>query len=296
MRLVTYQSPQGPAPAALTDAGLVPFSALGAGLPASLDDLVAGGAAALSRLRAAVDSAPASAAIDPASVTLLAPIPRPRRNIFCVGKNYHEHAREFQGSGFDASSQGQVIPDVPIIFTKATTSVTGPGAAIDSALDPDATVDYEGELAVIIGTPGRGIPTARAMDHVWGYTIINDVTARATQLRHKQWFLGKSTDTFCPMGPCLVTADAVPDVGAMRLTSRVNGELRQNVPVSDLIFDIPTIIAALSVGMTLEPGDIIATGTPAGVGIGFKPPRYLKAGDVVTVEVTGIGVLENPVV
>lgn len=296
MRFVTHLTGQGPVPALMTEAGIIPFAALGSDLPASLGDLVAGGADSLARLGAAAASVPAGSALDPAGATLLAPFPRPPRNVFCIGKNYRDHAEEFQGSGFDASSQGQAIPDVPILFTKATTSVVGPDAPIDSTLDPTGTLDYEGELAVIIGTGGRGIPKDRAMRHVWGYTIVNDVTARDTQLRHKQWFLGKSADTFCPMGPCVVTADEIPDVSALRLTTRVNGETRQSAVVADLIFDIPTIIATLSAGITLEPGDIIATGTPAGVGIGFAPPRFLRPGDHVSVEITGIGVLENRVV
>lgn len=296
MRLVTFQTTSGPAPGILTGAGVLPFSALDPNLPASLNDLVAGGPAALAQLRAVARSATADATLDPRNITLLAPFPRPLRNIFCIGKNYREHAAEFQDSGFDASSQGQAVPDVPILFTKATTSVTGPGAPVNSALDPTGTLDYEGELAVIIGPGGRGIPADRAMQHVWGYTIVNDITARETQLRHKQWFLGKSADSFCPMGPCMVTADEVPDVGVLALSTRVNGAARQQALLADLIFDIPTIIATLSAAITLEPGDIIATGTPAGVGIGHTPPRFLRPGDRVAVEISGIGTLENPIV
>jgi 2-keto-4-pentenoate hydratase/2-oxohepta-3-ene-1,7-dioic acid hydratase in catechol pathway len=156
-------------------------------------------------------------------------------------------------------------------------------------------VDYENELAVITGKGGRGISKARAYEHVYGYTIVNDVTARTLQQRHKQWFIGKSIDGFCPMGPVILTADEVPDVRTMRLRTRVNGELRQEASVADLIFDIPSLIETLSAGITLEPGDVIATGTPAGVGIGFKPPRYLKKGDQVSVEIDPIGELVNPV-
>lgn len=296
MRLLTIHTDLGPAPAVLTKAGIVPFSALGSGLPTSLNDLVAGGAEALARLQSAVDAAPTAPAMDLAAARVLAPFPRPMRNIFCVGKNYRDHAAEFQNSGFDASSQGQAIPDVPIIFTKATTSVTGPDTAIDSRLDPTNTLDYEGELAVIIGPGGRGITAECAMDHVWGYTILNDITARETQLRHKQWFIGKSADTFCPMGPFVVTADEVPEVGALILATEVNGAPRQKACVADLIFDIPTIIATLSAAITLEPGDIIATGTPSGVGIGFNPPQFLRPGDRVAVAITGMGTLENKVI
>lgn len=296
MRLVMFDRGQG-AEAGVLDAGerVLALADLDAGLPNTLVGLIAAGPDALARLRTE-----AAAASDPglplAGLRLLAPIPQPARNVFCVGKNYVEHAKEFQGSGFDSSSAGQDIPDVPIIFTKAPSSVIGPGEGVLSALDPTGTLDYEGELAVVIGTGGRGITRAQAMTHVWGYTIVNDVTARQTQNRHRQWFLGKSPDTFCPMGPAILTADAVPDVGALRLTTRVNGEVRQDAQVSDLIFDIPTLIETISAAITLQPGDIIATGTPVGVGIGFKPPRYLRPGDRVSVQISGIGTLENPII
>ncbi len=224
-----------------------------------------------------------------------APIPRPRRNIMCVGKNYFEHSKEFEKSGFDSTSGGQTVPDAPVIFTKAPSTVAPLGAEIPSYLDPSQSTDYEGELGVVIGTAGRGITKAAAYGHVFGYVILNDVTARKLQNVHKQWFLGKSIDGFCPMGPYLVTADEVGDVTKLVLTTQVNGEERQKGVVSDLIFDIPTIIETISRTMTLEPGDIIATGTPAGVGIGFNPPKFLKKGDVVRIAITGLGVLENPV-
>jgi 2-keto-4-pentenoate hydratase/2-oxohepta-3-ene-1,7-dioic acid hydratase in catechol pathway len=223
-----------------------------------------------------------------------APIPRQAKNIFCVGKNYREHAREFAGSGFDASAK-DIVPEHPVVFTKPPTSVIGTGEPIPGHLDPTKSVDYEGELAVVIGKPGRGITAAAAMGHVFGYTIVNDVTARTLQHRHRQWVLGKGIDGFCPMGPAIVTADAVPDPRAMVITTWVNGEQRQHAPVGDLIFDIPSLIEAISAGITLEAGDIIATGTPAGVGIGFSPPRFLVAGDVVRIEIAEIGVLENSV-
>lgn len=230
------------------------------------------------------------------SVRLDAPLPRPRRNIFCVGKNYHAHAREFAQSGFDsgASKAGDDIPSDPIVFSKVPESVIAPDAAIRIPVGVSEAIDYEAELTIVIGRGGRGIPAARAMEHVWGYTIINDVTARDWQQRHQQWLIGKSFDTFCPMGPCLVTADEL-DGGDARVRCWVNDELRQDARTTDLIFDIPTLIATLSAGITLYPGDLIATGTPVGVGIGFKPPKYLKAGDRVRIEIDGIGVLENPV-
>jgi 2-keto-4-pentenoate hydratase/2-oxohepta-3-ene-1,7-dioic acid hydratase in catechol pathway len=228
-------------------------------------------------------------------VRLTAPLPRPRRNIFCVGKNYHAHAKEFAGSGFDSSAKpGGDIPAVPIYFTKVPESVVGPGEPILIVPEVSTAIDYEAELAVVIGQGGKGIKAADAMKHVWGYTIINDVTARDWQSRHMQWILGKSFDTFCPMGPWLVSADEC-DGTRTRVRCYVNGEERQNASTTDLIFDIPTLIETLSAGITLYPGDVIATGTPVGVGIGFKPPKYLKPGDVVRVEIDGIGSLENPV-
>ncbi len=235
-------------------------------------------------------------AIALSAVKLKAPIPAPLRNIMCVGKNYHEHAREFSASGFDSSSTGaaDAIPTAPIIFTKVPQSVIGPDEPILYPTGVSEQLDYEAELAVIVGTGGRGIAKADALKHVWGYTIINDVTARDLQARHKQWFLGKSMDTFAPMGPWCVTADEV-DLATAGIRCWVNGELRQNARIADLIFDIPTLIATISAGITLMPGDIIATGTPAGVGIGFKPPRFLKKGDVVAMEVDGIGRLTNQV-
>jgi 2-keto-4-pentenoate hydratase/2-oxohepta-3-ene-1,7-dioic acid hydratase in catechol pathway len=173
--------------------------------------------------------------------------------------------------------------------------VIGPGEAIPSANDYTNSTDYEGELTVVIGTGGRNIGEKDAYDHVYGYTIVNDVTARTLQSQHKQWFLGKSPDGYCPMGPCIVTADDIDDVTQLRLLTKVNGEVRQDAYVSQLIFDIPTLIATLSRVMTLEPGDLIATGTCAGVGIGFDPPRFLKPGDTVAVTIEPIGTLENPV-
>jgi 2-keto-4-pentenoate hydratase/2-oxohepta-3-ene-1,7-dioic acid hydratase in catechol pathway len=229
------------------------------------------------------------------SVRLTAPLPKPRRNIFCVGKNYHAHAKEFAGSGFDSSAKaGGDIPAVPIYFTKVPESVIGPDEPIVIVPAVSDATDYEAELAVVIGRGGKGIKAADAMGHVWGYTIINDVTARDWQQRHLQWHLGKSFDTYCPMGPWLVSADEC-DATRTGIRCYVNGEERQNANTADLIFDIPTLIETLSAGITLYPGDVIATGTPVGVGIGFKPPKYLKPGDLVRVEIDGIGTLSNPV-
>jgi 2-keto-4-pentenoate hydratase/2-oxohepta-3-ene-1,7-dioic acid hydratase in catechol pathway len=245
--------------------------------------------------RGKVDHAVAEAISIPLSeVRLLAPLV-PRKNIMAVGRNYRDHAREFSDSGFDASEK-QMIPDHPVIFTKAPTSVIGPDDPIVLANDPTGTTDYEGEMAVVIGRTARDVAAEDALDHVFGWTIVNDVTARDLQKRHVQWFIGKSPDTFCPMGPSITTIDELPDIGASWLRTTVNGEPRQEAPISALIFDVPTLIATLSEVMTLEPGDVIATGTGLGVGIGFDPPRYLAPGDVVEVSVDGIGALRNPVV
>ena len=229
-----------------------------------------------------------------AQIKLLAPIPRPARNIFCVGKNYSNHAREFSRSGFDAgqSAPADAIPEHPIVFTKPPETVIAHGDAVWNAAEVTAALDYEAELAVIIGRGGRGISRSEALEHVWGYTTINDVTARDWQRRHKQWFLGKSFDTFCPMGPIAVTADEI-DPGNLDVRCWINGELRQNANTRDLIFDVPTLIETISAGITLHPGDIIATGTPEGVGIGFDPPKFLNSGDVMSIEIQGLGRLEN---
>lgn len=227
-------------------------------------------------------------------VRLEAPLPRPHRNIFCVGKNYLEHASEFASSGFDSSAAAGAVPKDPIVFSKLPETVISTGSAIRIQPEVSTAIDYEAELAVIIGKPGRGISRAKAMDHVWGYTIVNDVTARDLQKTHSQWLIGKSQDTFCPMGPWVVSPDEV-DLATAGVRCFVNGELRQSSNTGLLIFDIPTLIATISAGITLMPGDVIATGTPAGVGIGFQPPRYLRSGDQVRVEIDGIGSIQNPV-
>lgn len=227
------------------------------------------------------------------TVRLLAPL-RMRKNIVCVGRNYRDHAQEFSNSGFDASEK-RTIPNSPVIFTKAPTSVIGQGDAIVLSNDPTGTTDYEGEMAVVIGRRGKNVSREEALSYVFGWTIINDVTARDLQKRHVQWFVGKSPDTFCPMGPCITTRDELPDIRTSWIRTYVNGALRQEAPISNLIFDTESLIATLSEVMTLEPGDVIATGTAAGVGIGFDPPRYLVSGDVVEVSIDGIGTLRNPV-
>ncbi|WP_149537085.1 fumarylacetoacetate hydrolase family protein [Siccirubricoccus phaeus] len=293
MRLVTFKYPEKlgvhlgalRADGAVLDLAAADPALAGGNMPA----FIAGGAAALEHAKGAMARAPVAK-----GAVLCAPIPRPPKNVFCVGKNYHEHAKEFAGSGFDGGAK-DVVPPFPVVFSKPHTAIIAPGEKILSALDPTGGLDYEGELAVVIGRGGRGIARDAAMQHVFGYTIVNDVTARHLQKRHSQWVLGKGLDTFCPMGPAILTADAVPDPKALRLVTQVNGETRQDALVADLIFDIPTLVAAISAGITLEPGDVIATGTPVGVGIGFTPPKFLKPGDVVRIEISGIGVLENSV-
>ncbi len=229
-----------------------------------------------------------------ADVRLLAPVEL-RRDVIAVGRNYRDHAHEFSESGFDASEK-QVIPDHPVIFSKATSSVVGPGDPIVLANDPTGTTDYEGEMGVVIGQPARNVPRADALNHVFGWTIVNDVTARDLQKRHVQWFVGKSPDTFCPMGPWITTIDELPDIRASWMRTTVNGELRQEAPIEALIFDVESLIVTLSEVMTLEPGDVIATGTSKGAGIGFDPPKYLASGDVVEISIDGIGTLRNPVI
>ena len=225
----------------------------------------------------------------------MAPIPEPRRDLFAVGKNYRAHVAEFGRSGFDRPDRSEAVPEWPVVFSKATTAVTGPYDTIEAHPAVTTELDYEAELAVVIGRRARAVSRRDAMDQVWGYTVINDVTARDLQRRHQQWLLGKSLDTHAPMGPWVVTADEVPDVRALRVSSRVNGRPRQDASVADLIFSVPELIETISAGTTLLPGDIIATGTPAGVGIGFDPPVFLRPGDVVECAVEGVGGIRNVV-
>ncbi|CAI8411937.1 MAG: Ureidoglycolate lyase [SAR116 cluster bacterium] len=232
---------------------------------------------------------------DLADVQILAPIPHLIRDMVCVGKNYYAHAKEFFDSGFDAT-QKETIPSEPIIFTKAMTSLIGPNDAIDASIDPTDSVDYEGELGVIISKTARRVAKADWQDYVFGYVIINDVTSRELQKKHNQWTIGKGLDTFGPMGPYIVTKDEIDDLPSMQIQTLVNDEVRQQAEIRDLIFDIPTLIETLTLTGTLLAGDVIATGTPVGVGIGFTPPKFLKSGDVVIINVTGLGSLTNPVI
>ncbi len=231
-----------------------------------------------------------SARISNDSVALLAPLHRPRKNVFCVGSNYRAHVTE--------SSRAQQVadktPQYPVFFSKPPTAVIGPNASI--RLDPAVSdkIDYEVELGVVFGKRGRNIPAERANEHIFGLTIINDVTARDLQRRHGGQFLkGKGQDTFCPMGPCIVTLDELPAYDDLAIRTRVNDELRQDGNTGDMIFSVPTLVESLSEGMTLEPGDVLATGTPSGVGYAMDPPNFLRHGDRVTCEIEGIGELSN---
>lgn len=228
------------------------------------------------------------------SVRLDPPVVSRDRAVLCVGKNYSAHAKEFFGSGFDSTAKDE-IPQAPVIFAKLGSCLIGEGGAINATLDPTQTVDYEGELAIVIGKRAHKVTKADAFDVIFGYTVFNDVTSRTLQKHHNQWLMGKSLDTFGPIGPWIVTADQLGDIREHELVTTVNGAERQRAAIRDLIFDIPTLIETLSATMTLNAGDIIATGTPVGVGIGQKPPVYLQPGDRVSVTISGIGTLNNPV-
>ncbi|KAF7304190.1 FAA-hydrolase domain-containing protein [Mycena indigotica] len=225
------------------------------------------------------------------AVEVLAPLPG--RDILCIGKNYKAHAAEFHKSGFDSSDKNEQ-PDFPVFFTKRATSIVATNTPIYTHPDVTQSPDYEGELGIVLGKAGLGVPREKAWEHVWGAVIVNDVTARERQRDHKQFFIGKSLDTFCPMGPYLVPSSSLsfPD---LHLTTRVNGEVRQSQNTSELIFDVPTLIATASLGISIQPGDVIATGTPVGVGMGMAPPVWLKDGDVVEISIPPLGTLRNPV-
>lgn len=239
---------------------------------------------------------PMGEAVALTDVCLRAPIPHPRRNIFCVGKNYLDHVKEIKDSKL-GEAQGAManLPKHPVVFSKVPEAVIGTRVGIDSHPTATQEMDYEAELAVVIAKKGKAISQADAMKYVWGYTIVNDVSARDVQAKHVQFHIGKSFDTFCPMGPWLVSADEINEKNT-KIQCWVNGELRQDGNTQQMIFDIPTVIESISAGMTLYPGDVIATGTPSGVGMGFKPPRFLKKGDGVKIQIEGVGVLENPVI
>ena len=255
-------------------------------LPNTMLTLIQQGDAALERISKLAGKVEAdkkkSLLIPVKSVRIMAPIPRPTKNIFCIAKNY--------------ADSNSVNPKHPVIFTKAPTTVIGPGGSINSHKKITSALDYEAELAVIIGKKATYVSKEEAMDYVFGYTIINDITARDLQKQHVQWFRGKSLDGSAPMGPYLVHKNAIPSANILTVSTKVNGEVRQNGNTRDFIFDIPTLISTISSGITLEPGDIIATGTPNGVGANMNPPKFLKPGDEVELIITGIGTLRNIVV
>ena len=260
--------------------------------PATMLELISGGDEEVAKVEkiliwAKQQSKEASFYIEPEAVEWMAPIPKPTKNIFCVGKNYAEHAIEM-GSKDD-------IPEHVMLFTKAPTTVIAHGEAIPSHENVTKQLDYEGELAVVISKKAKGIGREEANEYIFGYTIINDVTARDLQSRHKQFFIGKSLDGTCPMGPYIVHHSAIQTPVKLNVQTKVNGEIRQNGNTKQFIFSIPEILEVLTKGMTLEAGDIIATGTPAGVGKGFNPPIFLKSGDEITIEIEQVGVLKNKV-
>jgi acylpyruvate hydrolase len=289
MRLVTFvkEKENTPRIGALQTTGgrtsVIDLNRADPALPTDMKALLNGGPAALERTRTASDGAATGSAYDLSGVTLQAPVPHPGK-IICIGLNYRDHAAE----------SNLEIPDVPTIFGKFANAVTAPGAPI---VIPRVSqrVDYEGELAFVMGRRGRYIPEEQALAHVAGYMAFNDVSARDFQMRTSQWTIGKTFDTFAPMGPALVTADEIPDPHALDIRVSIGDEVLQASNTRHLIFSIPQLVAYLSQVMTLEPGDVVATGTPAGVGFARRPPRFLRPGDVVRIEIEGLGVLENPV-
>lgn len=297
MRLVTF-SKEGKETLGALDPKrqlIADFSTLSADLPNDMLSFIQLGDEGIKKARVAIESIDQNKLVSFNKAFIKAPIPFPNRDIIAVGRNYYEHAKEFHNSGFDATSGNTATPDNPIIFTKATTSINGPFDSIPSYLDITTSTDYEGELAVIIGKRGRAIPETEAFDYVYGYSVSNDVTARTLQHQHKQWFIGKSLDGYCPMGPIILTSDEAGHPDTFHLRTTVNGEVRQDSNCAELIFSIPTLINCISSGMTLLPGDIILTGTPVGVGIGFDPPVFLSKGDIVEVTIDPIGTITNKV-
>ncbi|MBV8916214.1 MAG: fumarylacetoacetate hydrolase family protein [Acetobacteraceae bacterium] len=294
MKFVSYERGEGASYGLALEGGQVldlQAAAQPGQLPATLAGFIAAGPSAMDTARRLQESPRAEAVYFMNSVRLTAPIPRPPKNVFCVGRNYKEHVAE----GYRAAGAATKLPEYPQFFTKPPTAVIGPEDGF--VHDPAVTrrLDYEVELAVVIGRAGRDIPRDRALEHVFGYTILNDITARDLQRRHDQWFKGKGLDRSCPMGPWIVTPDTLPELGAVELVCKVNGEERQRSTVNQMIFDIPEIIQQLSAGLTLEPGDIIATGTPSGVGYAMAEPQFLKAGDVVECAISGIGLLRTAI-
>jgi 2-keto-4-pentenoate hydratase/2-oxohepta-3-ene-1,7-dioic acid hydratase in catechol pathway len=295
MRLASYLLNGAPrAGVVASDQTLVPVSDLIAGGPADMQELLEAGPAAWSRLREA--SATASGGESLVTASLLAPIPRPRRNVFCVGWNYSEHFAEGQGMRGPSDDPAQ-IPDFPALFSKQPNTVVGPEAPVLHPAPISDQLDWEVELTIVIGVPGRDIPEERAYEYVFGYTVANDVSVRDVQRRHGgQWFKGKNFDSHCPLGPWIVTPDELGDPHARRITLRVNGATKQDSNTRFMVFRIPRIVKEFSTGARLEPGDVILTGTPEGVGFARKPPEFLNVGDIMEAEIEGIGVLRNTVV
>ena len=281
MRFVTFQNDGFVEPGVLSEGRLLGLRRAGF---EDLIGVISGGAAAADRVARLIAQAPAADWRNPAAFRLLAPIPRPPK-IICIGLNYRDHAQEAR----------MQIPEVPTVFAKFPTAVIGPGAPIVLPKN-SAKPDYEAELAVVIGKGGRHIPEDSWRDHVFGYTNFNDVSARDFQMATSQWMIGKTFDTFAPFGPAIVTADEIADPHQLDISFTLNGETLQQSNTSNLIFGIPRLLAHLSSVFTLEPGDVIATGTPAGVGFAHKPPRWLKPGDEAVVRISGLGELRNPVV
>jgi 2-keto-4-pentenoate hydratase/2-oxohepta-3-ene-1,7-dioic acid hydratase in catechol pathway len=291
LRLVTFSDAAGTRPGAMLEGGRV-LDLAAAGIRfATMQALIEAGPFVLPAIRAAVEAAPEQALLDAGAVSLLAPIPRPHRNVFCVGRNYMDHVAE--GDRTRGITQSE-LPKYPQFFTKAPDTVIAPHAEIPAHAAVTKYLDYEAELTLVIGTAGRDIAKPDALKHVFGYTIANDVTGRDLQRRHGQWFKGKSLDRSCPLGPWIVPADEL-DASDLAIRLWINGEQRQSSRTSKMIFDVPEIIHQLSAGFTLLPGDVIMTGTPEGVGYAMEPPRILTTGDRVEIEIEGIGRLENPV-
>jgi acylpyruvate hydrolase len=285
MKLMMFEKAGGPTPGLVEGATVIDLAAADPALPKDLATLIAAGPAALAGGKAAAAKAPASAKLPLASVTAALPIARSSKFI-CVGLNYALHAKE----------GGHPIPTYPSFFLRVPTSLNAAGAPV---IRPKASIqlDYECELTIVIGKGGRHIPEAKALDHVFGYTLFNDVSVRDFQRKTTQWTPGKNFDATGPLGPWMVTADELPPgASGLRISTRVNGETMQDSNTSDMIFSTANIVATLSEFMTLEPGDMIATGTPSGVAHARKPPAWMKAGDTVEVEVERIGVLSNPIV
>lgn len=294
MRLVTFSAAERALAGVIgEDETVTAISDLVPGAPATMLEAIGAWDSIAPRLADAAARAVSGTPLD--RVRLLAPIPRPARNLFCVGWNYTEHFEE--GRGSRGAAAPQAIPEHPAFFTKNPSTVVGLDGPVRHPSPHSAELDWEVELAIVIGTSGRDIDQRDALRHVFGYTVANDVSVRDVQRRHGgQWFKGKNFDTHCPLGPWIVTADEIPDPQVLAIRSRVNGETKQSSNTRHMVFPVRRIVAELSVGMSLEPGDVVLTGTPPGVGFARKPPEFLKVGDVMEMEIEGIGVLRNPVV